>query len=211
MEIMSHVPDESRHARAREECLSHLETIYGAALRMTRNRQDAEDLVQETYLKAVRSLDRFREEAGCKPWLFRILTNTYIDSYRRGRQAPDLVEFDEEGATGIYPRILSTFPGETETGPMHSPDGLEGFLHRFVADEVKAAIDALPEIFRELIVLRDLEGFTYQECAELLAIPIGTVMSRLHRARKTLQHELWEYAIVKGYVAATEAAREARA
>jgi len=208
---MSPCDDEERLDRARKDCLSHLDAIYGAAFRMTKNREDAEDIVQETYLKAVRSLHRYREESGCKAWLFKILTNVYIDFYRKRKQVPDVVEFDEEGATGIYQKILSTFPGESETGPLHSPDGLDGFLHRFMADEVKSAIDSLPEIFRELIVLRDLEGFTYQECADILEIPIGTVMSRLHRARKSLQEELWGYATDMGYVSPAGAVEEAGA
>ncbi|MBW3660818.1 MAG: sigma-70 family RNA polymerase sigma factor [Gemmatimonadetes bacterium] len=193
-----------RRARLREECLGHLDALYGAALRMTKNRQDAEDLVQETYLKAVRNLDRYREDAGCKPWLFRILTNTYIDLYRKRKRRPHEVEFDDEGATGIYDRIVLSFPSEKEEGPLHSPGGLDDFLHRFMADEVKAAIDELPDVFRELIVLRDIEGFSYRECAEMLEIPIGTVMSRLHRGRKSLQERLWDYAAEKGYVSPEE-------
>lgn len=198
----------TRLQRAREDCLSYLDAIYGAALRMTKNRQDAEDLVQETYFKAIRSLHQYREEIGCKPWLFKILTNAYIDSYRKRKQAPDIVEFDEEGATGIYDKILSSFPDASGAGPLHDPEGLKGFLHRFMPDEVKAAIDTLSDVSRELIVLRDLEGFTYKECAEMLQIPIGTVMSRLHRARKALQQELWEYASGRGYVPAAPAGGE---
>lgn len=191
--------------RLRQECLDHLDALYGAALRMTRNRQDAEDLVQETYLKAVRALDRYREEAGCKAWLFKILTNTYIDLYRKRRRAPTPVEFDDEGATGIYDRIVERFPGDAEgETELHDAEDVEDFLSRFVADEVKAAIDDLPDIFRELVVLRDLEGFSYKECAEMLEIPIGTVMSRLHRGRKMLQERLWDYAVRRGYVSARE-------
>lgn len=198
-----------RPARLRDECLVHLDALYGAALRMTKNPHDAEDLVQETYLKAVRNLHRYREDAGCKGWLFRILTNTYIDLYRKRKRHPDKVEFDDEGATGIYDRIVSTYPAGSGAGPLHSADGLEEFLHRFMADEVKAAIDGLPDIFRELIVLRDLEGFSYKECAEMLQIPVGTVMSRLHRGRKALQEELWDYAEEEGYVASEGAGEEA--
>lgn len=194
-----------RRERLREECLSHLDALFGAALRMTKNRQDAEDLVQETYLKAVRNLHRYREEAGTKSWLFTILTNTYIDLYRKRKRRPRKVEFDDEGATGIYERVVSTFPSREGRGPMHSPGDLEDFLHRFMPDEVKDAIDDLPDIFRELVVLRDLEGFSYKECAE---IPIGTVMSRLHRARKSLQEALWDYAAERGYVVAAATGEE---
>lgn len=201
--------DEERRERLREECLSHIDALYGAALRMTKNEQDAEDLVQETYLKAVRNLHRYREESGCKAWLFTILTNTYIDLYRKRKREPRKVEFDDEGATGIYDRVAESFPAGTGTGLRHDKDDLETFLSHFMADEVKAAIDELPDIFRELIVLRDIEGFSYKECAEMLEIPIGTVMSRLHRGRKLLQEKLWEYAVERGYVTAGEA-REAR-
>lgn len=189
-----------RGDRLREECLSHLDALYGAALRMTRDRADAEDLVQDTYLKAVRSLHRYREDAGCKAWLFRILTNTYIDLYRKRKRRPESVEFDDEGATGVYDRFAGRYPGDREAGPLASPDGLDGFLHRFVSDEVKAALDALPDVFRELVVLRDLEGFSYRECAEMLEIPIGTVMSRLHRGRRALQEALLDFAVENGYV-----------
>lgn len=193
--------DSTDEQSLREECLDQLDALFGAALRMTRNRQDAQDLVQETYLKAVRNLHRYRAEAGCKSWLFTILTNTYIDLYRKRKRRPEKVEFDDEGATGIYDRIVSTFPAEEADGPLHSRGGVDDFLHRFMPDEVKAAIDELPDIHRELIILRDLEGFAYQECADMLDIPIGTVMSRLYRARKALQEELWEYATRRGYAA----------
>lgn len=202
-------PEDERRARLRHECLEHLDALYGAALRMTKNRQDAEDLVQETYLKAVRNLHRYREEAGCKAWLYRILTNTYIDLYRKRKRRPNEVELDEEGGTGIYDRIVSTFPGGSTEGPLHDVGAVEDFLHRFMSDEVKAAIDDLPDIYRELIVMRDLEGFTYKECADMLEIPIGTVMSRLHRGRKTLQDRLWEFAARKGYVRQEEPGEEA--
>jgi len=201
---------EAQEKALREQCLSHIDALFGAALRMTKNRQDAEDLVQETYLKAVRNLHRYREDASCKAWLFRILTNTYIDMYRKQKRSPDEVELDETGATGLYGRITEEFPGRGEgPGYLHSPDELETFLSKFVVDEIKQAIDDLPDIFREIIVLRDIEGFSYQECADILDIPIGTVMSRLYRARRLLQEELWEYARERGYVS-EEAKEEAR-
>lgn len=165
---------------------------------MARNKQDAEDLVQETYLKAVRSLHRYREDSSCKAWLFRILTNAYIDRYRKSQRAPIPVEFDEEG--GAVSRDLLEEDDEFEAGRLHSADDLPSFLSWFVADEVKGAIDGLPDIFREVIALRDIEGFSYQEVADMLEIPIGTVMSRLFRGRRLLQEELWEYARERGYV-----------
>lgn len=198
--------NDAQQKALREECLSHIDALFGAALRMTKNRQDAEDLVQETYLKAVRNLHRYREDASCKAWLFRIMTNSYIDRYRKKKRSPDEIEFDETGATGIYGRITDEYPaGEEAGGYLHSPDELETFLSKFVPDEIKQAIDGLSDIFREIIVLRDIEGFSYQECADILDIPIGTVMSRLYRARRLLQEELWEYGRERGYVSEEEA------
>ena len=188
-------PTPSQQEALRGACLSHLDALYGAALRMTANRQDAEDLVQETYLKAVRNLHRYRDDGSCKAWLFRILTNTYIDSYRKARRSPMPVELDEEGASGLYERMVAP-PGD---------DGaLDDFLGRFVADEVKRALDGLPEIFRSVIALRDIEGFSYQEIADMLEIPIGTVMSRLFRGRRLLQDALRDYAVEEGYLRARE-------
>lgn len=194
------MPASDEHKSLREECLAHIDALYGAALRMTRNRQDAEDLVQETYFKAVRNLHRYREDASCKAWLFRILTNSYIDQYRKTQRAPTPVEFDDEGATGIYDRIEDLAEHEAGSEPLTTIENLQDFLGKFVADEVKRAVDGLPDIFCEVIVLRDLEGFSYQECADMLEIPIGTVMSRLYRGRRLLQESLHEYAVANGFI-----------
>jgi RNA polymerase sigma-70 factor (ECF subfamily) len=187
----------------REECVAHLDSLFGAALRMTGDRQDAEDLVQDTFVKAIRNLHRYREGGSCKAWLFKILTNAYIDRYRKARRSPVPVELEEEGRTGLYDRILEP-PGE-EAAPAFDLSDLEEYLGRFVADEVKRAVDGLPEIFRTAIALRDMQGFSYQEIAEMLEIPIGTVMSRLFRGRQLLQESLREYAVRQGYVRAREA------
>lgn len=196
-------PTPTQRKALREQCLSHLDALYGAALRMTANRQDAEDLVQETYLKAIRNLHRYREDGNCKAWLFRILTNTYIDRYRKARRSPIPVELEEDGSTGMYDRMVGS---DGEAGPPTLDlEDLDDFLGRFVADDVKLALDGLPEIFRTAIALRDIEGFSYQEIADMLAIPVGTVMSRLFRGRRILQDALREYAIREGYVRAHEA------
>ncbi|HUF90333.1 MAG TPA: sigma-70 family RNA polymerase sigma factor [Gemmatimonadota bacterium] len=198
---MSRASRPSSDRALRQECLEQLDALYGAALRMTRNRQDAEDLVQETYLKAVRALDRYREDASCKAWLFRILTNAYIDRYRRARRQPRSVELDEGGATGLYEDALDdtlSDPFGLDPGSADAAD-LEWFLSLSMSDPVKAAIDGLPDPFRELVVLRDLEGFSYRECADLLGIPVGTVMSRLHRGRRLLREALAAYARRHGY------------
>ncbi|MGH7550295.1 MAG: sigma-70 family RNA polymerase sigma factor [Gemmatimonadota bacterium] len=196
-------PSPGQRKALREECLSHLDALYGAALRMTANRQDAEDLVQETFLKAIKNLHRYREGGTCKAWLFRILTNTYIDRYRKARRSPIPVELDEEGTTGLYDRMVGP-AGDAGTPPLDLQE-LDDFLGRFVADEVKRALDGLPEIFRSAIALRDIEGFSYQEIADMLEIPIGTVMSRLFRGRRLLQDALLDYAVEEGYLRAREA------
>jgi RNA polymerase sigma-70 factor (ECF subfamily) len=169
---------------------------------MTGDRQDAEDLVQDTFVKAIRNLYRYREGGSCKAWLFRILTNAYIDRYRKARRSPVPIELDEESRTGLYDRLLDA-PGEAAAA--FDLSDLDDYLGRFVGDEVKRAVDGLPEIFRTAIALRDMEGFSYQEIAEMLEIPIGTVMSRLFRGRRLLQESLREYAVRQGYVRTREA------
>lgn len=177
----------------RDECLTHVDALYGAALRMTGNRQDAEDLVQETYLKAVRDLDRHREIASVRGWLFRILTNTYIDRYRKARRSPSEVVFEDEGP---FDRAadLDDNTGLDAEALLRDPREIEAFLVRFVSDDVKAAVDELPETFRLAVVLRDLLGFSYKEIGEQLSVPIGTVMSRLFRGRRMIQEHLREHA-----------------
>ena len=196
-------PTPRQQQTMREECASHVDALFGAALRMTGNRQDAEDLVQDTYVKAIRNLHRYREGGSCKAWLFRILTNAYIDRYRKARRSPVPVELDEEGRTGLYDRLLDA-PGEEAASGFDLSD-LDDYLGRFVDDEVKRAMDGLPEIFRTAIALRDMEGFSYQEIADMLEIPIGTVMSRLFRGRKLLQESLREHAVRRGFVRTREA------
>ena len=177
----------------RDECLTHVDALYGAALRMTGNRQDAEDLVQETYLKAVRDLDRQREIASIRGWLFRILTNTYIDRYRKARRSPSEVPFEDEGP---FDRAadLDDNAGLDAEALLRDPREVEAFLVRFVSDDVKAAVDELPETFRLAVVLRDLLGLSYKEMSEQLTVPIGTVMSRLFRGRRMIQEHLREHA-----------------
>lgn len=196
-------PSAEEEAALREECLDHIDALYGAALRMTRNQQEAEDLVQDTYLKAVRNLHRYRDDGSCRAWLFRILTNTFIDRYRKNQRGPRAVEFEDDGATGMYDQVE---PAEPSAQPIDQlvDRPLKEFLSKFMVDEVKNAVDDLPDIFREAIVLRDIQGFSYQEIADDLEIPIGTVMSRLYRGRRLLQEALWEFAIAHGYVKSEE-------
>lgn len=190
--------------RVLEECLQHLDALYRTALRMTRHAEDAEDLVQDTYLKAVRSIGSYEETAGTRAWLFRILTNAWIDRYRSRRRTPETVELTESG--GLYDLFLETrssdaAPQAGSSLAAWSDADLDAFLRRFVSDEVKAAVESLPPTFRVVLLLRDLEGFSYREIADILGVPIGTVMSRLFRARQALQSRLAEYARSHGFAA----------
>ena len=161
-------------------------SLYAAALRMTRNPSDAEDLVQETYLRAYRGFGGFQEGTNLKAWLYRILTNTYINTYRAKKRRPDETELDEVEDLYLYRRI-----GGLEAA-MAGRSAEDELLERFTDAEVKEAIESLPENFRLAVLLADVEGFAYKEIAEILDIPIGTVMSRLHRARRILKGELAE-------------------
>ena len=164
-------------------------SLYAAALRMTRNAADAEDLVQETYLRAYRGFGGFEEGTNLKAWLYRILTNTYINSYRAKKRRPDETELDEVEDLYLYRRI-----GGLEAA-MAGRSAEDELLERFTDAEVKEALESLPENFRMAVLLADVEGFAYKEIAEILDIPIGTVMSRLHRGRKALQKQLYEFAV----------------
>jgi RNA polymerase sigma-70 factor (ECF subfamily) len=182
-------------ARFAEQAMEHMPSLYTAALRMTRNRADAEDLVQETYLRAYRGFGGFEEGTNLKAWLYRILTNTYINSYRAKKRRPDETELDEVEDLYLYRRIGGL---EAALAGRSAEDEL---LDRFTDAEVKAAVDDLPENFRMAVMLADVEGFSYKEIADILDIPIGTVMSRLHRGRKALQKRLYEFALERNLAA----------
>ncbi len=162
--------------------------LYSAALRMTRNAADAEDVVQETYLKAYRAYHTFQAGTNLKAWLYRILTNTYINRYRKQVRRPNEVEFGEVEDLYLYKRM-----GAVESGRA-ARSAEDQVLEHFVDADVKAAVEELPEHFRMPVLLADVEGFSYKEIAEILDVPIGTVMSRLHRGRKALQKALWVFA-----------------
>jgi RNA polymerase sigma-70 factor, ECF subfamily len=175
-------------ARFAEEAMPYMGSLYSAALRMTRNPADAEDLVQETYLKAYRGYGSFQEGTNLKSWLYKILTNTFINSYRSKRRRPVETELDEVEDLYLYRRL----GGLEAASAGRSAEDL--VLDRFSEAEVKAAVEALPEQFRLAVLLSDVEGFSYKEIAEILDIPMGTVMSRLHRGRKALQKTLHSFA-----------------
>lgn len=170
-----------------------LDSLYAGALRMTRNPADAEDLVQDTMLRAYRSFDRFEPGTNLKAWLFRIMTNAYINTYRKKQREPKSVSQDEVEEFDLYRELRSSDPDLGAT-----PETI--VLDAFVDTDITAAIDDLPEPFRLAVVLSDVEGFSYAEMAEIMDVPLGTVMSRLHRGRKALQKRLWEIARDRGIV-----------
>ncbi len=182
-------------ARFSELAMEYMPALYSAALRMTRNPSDAEDLVQETYLKAYRAFASFTEGTNLKAWLYRILTNTYINSYRSAKRRPEIADVEDVEDLYLYHRLSRN--GSPDPGRSAEDEALESFTD----DEVKSALESLPEAFRMAVLLADVEGFSYKEIAEITDVPIGTVMSRIHRGRKALQKALIEYAGERGLVA----------
>lgn len=176
------------------EALSFLDALYRTGLRMTRSEADAEDLVQETYIRAFRFRDQFTPGTNLKAWLFRILTNTFINGYRRRQAQPEFTELDDVDEFSLYRRMAGG------AGATATQDPESEFLAGVVDTEVKDALAELPEKFRSVVLL-DVEGFSYKEIAEMLGIPIGTVMSRLHRGRKFLQKRLYALAQERGIAA----------
>ncbi len=172
--------------------LEYMDTLFNFAMRMTGNREDAEDLVQETYLKMHRFLHTFDEGSNLKAWLFKILRNSFINKYRKKLREPQEVH-DNNDDFSLYDKIAG--------GNEYDPYGKSNFsIEEFVEDEVKDALENLPLAFKEVIFYSDLEGLTYEEISEVIGCPIGTVKSRLFRSRKLLEKQLWEYAKKKGYL-----------
>ncbi len=174
------------------ETLTHLDALYRTGLRLTRNPSDAEDLVQETYLRAHRFRDSFKPGTNLRAWLFRILTNNFINEYRKRTRRPDTVDVGELEDYYLFHRVK-------EAGSELGTDPEETVMRMFLDDEVRQALDDLPDQYRLPVLLADVEGFSYKEIAQVTDTPIGTVMSRLHRGRKQLQQKLWEYAQSRGY------------
>jgi RNA polymerase sigma-70 factor (ECF subfamily) len=172
--------------RFEQAALGHLGALYGTALRLTHDQRDAEDLVQDTLLSAYRSFEQFEPGSQCKAWLFKILTNTFINRYRRKVKERSVVEGVEREA--VHERFVSRDATDFAANPE------QYFFDRLLSDDVLRAIDALPIDFRLVVILADLQEFSYKEIAEILECPVGTVMSRLFRGRKLLQKTLKEYA-----------------
>jgi RNA polymerase sigma-70 factor, ECF subfamily len=183
--------DPALRERFEREVLPLLPNLYSAALRMTRNPADAEDLVQETVLRAYRGFSGFEEGTNLRAWVYRILTNTFINSYRKKQREPLTVREDDLDEWYLFDKL-----GESGVEP-----SAEAEVIRSMPDEdVQRALEALPEGFRLAVILADVEGFSYKEIAEILGIPIGTVMSRLHRGRRALEKALWERVQERGLV-----------
>jgi RNA polymerase sigma-70 factor, ECF subfamily len=177
-----------------EQAMPYMSALYAAALRMTRNAAEAEDLVQETYLRAYRGFEGFQQGTNLKAWLYRILTNTYINMYRAKKRRPEQSELDDVEDLYLYRRLGGL---EAAAAGRSAEDEL---LDYFTEHEVATAVEELPEQFRIAVLLADVEGFSYKEIAEILDIPIGTVMSRLHRGRKSLQKKLYDFGRARGLV-----------
>ena len=174
----------------------HLDGLFRTALRLTRNRANAEDLLQETFLRAWRSFHTFKPGTNARAWLYRILMNAHIDAYRRTTREPDIVDQDDVDEFYLYSKVQES----DEFRRAGNPE--EALLSQLMEADVVGALEDLPESFRAVVVLADIEGFSYKEIAEILDIPIGTVMSRLHRGRRQLQVRLWDFARRAHYVRA---------
>lgn len=178
-----------RHLDFEREALPHMDALYNFALRMTSDPDEADDLLQETYLKAYRFFDKFEQGTNCKAWLFRIMKNSFINIYRRTSKEPAKVDYNDVEEFYHSIRAESTDPNDLE----------EKIFSNILDDDVSTALEALPEEFRTVVILCDIEGFTYEEIADFVECPIGTVRSRLHRGRKMLRSQLYDYATQRGF------------
>jgi RNA polymerase sigma-70 factor (ECF subfamily) len=187
---MAKSPITQKQREFQSEALPHMNFLYNYALRMTYNSADAEDLVQETFLKAYRFWDSYEKGTNIRAWLFRIMKNAYINRYRREKKEPETVEYEE----------VENFYNSVRESAVESSDLQETLYNNLFEDDVAMAIAELPEDFRTVVILCDLENLTYEEVAEFVDCPIGTVRSRLHRGRKLLRAKLMDYARKRGYV-----------
>jgi RNA polymerase sigma-70 factor (ECF subfamily) len=180
-----------------DECMSHMDALYGVACRLTRNPTEAEDLVQDALVKAMRARDQFQPGTNLKAWLFRILTNTFINKYRRGGLERSVLEGPDADP------LADGWVSASTMRQLRDPEQIA--LLPIVEGEVRKALDALPPEFRLAVVLCDVEEFSYEEIADIMGCPIGTVMSRLHRGRKLLQKSLYSHALALGIVKGEDA------
>jgi RNA polymerase sigma-70 factor (ECF subfamily) len=181
-----------RRKEFEEEALVHLDLLYNSAVQMTRNPADAEDLVQETFVKAYRFFDRFKKGTNCRAWLFKIMKNNFINAFRKRSKEPVKVDFEQVEAT-LQAEPRPAFPPGQATS-------VEQLFDELVEDDVKEALDQLPFDFRMVTILSDVEGLSYQEIADIMECPVGTVRSRLSRARRFLRGKLYDFARKRGIV-----------
>ena len=172
------------------ETIPHKDALYNYALKIVRNSDDAQDLVQDTYYKAYKSYHQFKSGTNSKAWMFMILKNTFINNYRKLKREPSKVDYDD--IENIYEEIKSTWTNDNNLDL--------DFYQNLLDDDLSAALAKLPMKMKEVFLLCDLEGYSYEEIADIVKVPVGTVRSRLHRARKFLQEELFGYAKVNGYL-----------
>jgi RNA polymerase sigma-70 factor (ECF subfamily) len=177
-----------------EAVLEHLDALYGTALRMTGQAAEAEDLVQDTVLRSIRFWDRFDPGTNLKAWLFKMMVNLFINKYRRSKRIREIQDGSERD--DLIDRLMP----EQQLASSHSPE--EYFFERMFSDDVVRALDGLPHDFKMVVLMADVNGFSYSQIAEILGIPVGTVMSRLHRGRRLLRTALYQYAVAEGYVRA---------
>jgi RNA polymerase sigma-70 factor, ECF subfamily len=177
-------PDTAQLDQIRDEAISYIDSLYRTALRMTGNPADAEDLVQETYLRAFRSISQFKPGTNLRAWLFKIQTNSFINDYRKRSRRPKNTSLDDVEEYYLYNHLV-------ESGVQPAPSITEDQILAQIDDaDVFQALDELPDNFRQVVLLADVEGFAYREIADIMDIPVGTVMSRLHRARRRLRDQL---------------------
>lgn len=189
--------ENTRRKEFEETAMEHIDSLYNMALRLVFNKEEAEDLVQETYLKAYRFFDSFQKGTNIKAWLYKILKNTFINKYRKEIATPSEILYEDLEA------VNSGLAYEQETNSTELADTLESKYANFsglLEDNVKQALDSLPAEYREAILLSDVEELSYQDIAEIANVPIGTIKSRLNRGRKLLQKKLFEYAKDKGFI-----------
>ena len=177
------------------QVMPYLDSLYNTAYRMTRSAEDAEDLVQETYFKAYKYYDKFEEGTNFKAWLFKIMKNTFINNYRKKKLTPHKIDFSEIEES--YERVIQ------KNAPDLIKDPESEIFQDMMDADVKRALDSLPHDYKMVVLLADIEGFSYKEIAEILDCPVGTVMSRLYRGRKMLERTLLEYARKYGYIRGT--------